>query len=70
MSPDYEIKFCITLSPFGANDNTKNAAKGERSIIPKGGITRLKGSKNGSHNLVKIDPICDSLAFGNQLMKI
>ncbi|MCX2839971.1 hypothetical protein OQ279_17745 [Salinimicrobium sp. MT39] len=46
------------------------ATRGEISSMPIGGINLLNGSKYGSHILAKNCPIDDSLAFGNQDIKI
>lgn len=52
------------------NPKTKNATIGEMSIIPIGGIIRLKGSKKISVNFLKErNGSLNQLIFGNQLNK-
>jgi hypothetical protein len=53
-----------------AKFNTRKATIGEISIIPKGGIILLNGSKYGSQIRAKNLPKAVSLAFGNQDNKI
>lgn len=52
--------------PETAKFKARRATSGEKSIIPSGGMIRLKGSKNGSTILPSIIPKLDSRALGNQ----